>query len=91
MRSTATEPSALVHHLECQGGCRYIVYNAAAFGNPADHIADKWYVRAYPVPVGLTPDEAYDTADAAAQAARDGHNQLCTYRDLFPLTLVQSG
>lgn len=49
---------------------RRLVYNAAAIGNPADHIADKWYWRPYPVPLGCPVGKVHDTAEQAEAAAR---------------------
>jgi hypothetical protein len=64
-----------VYKIECEDGCRYIVYNAAAIGNPSDHVPDKWYVRPYAsaLPPGNEVGESFETAEDAERAARARH------------------
>ncbi len=64
-----------VRKVWCEDGGRYLVYNAAAIGNPTDHIAEKWYFRAYrvAVPLGDEVGEPFDSAEEAEQAVRARH------------------
>jgi hypothetical protein len=73
-----TERPTQVHKIECEDGRRYIVYNAAVIGNPADHVPDKWYVRPYPVPLPLREEvgEPFDSAEEAKLAARARHARV---------------
>ena len=59
-----------IYRITCDGGRRFVIYNACEIGNPCDHEANKWYFRPYPVPVGLDSSEAFDSAEAAERAAR---------------------
>lgn len=71
LRTDAARPP-LVYKFECEDGRCYVVYNAAVFGNPADHAPDRWYARPYPVPTLLMADfgEPFETAEEAVQPAR---------------------
>lgn len=72
MPQTGSAPSGQVYKIACEDGRRYIVYNAAVIGNPADHVPDKWYARPYPVPLPLGQEagEPFDSAEAAERAIR---------------------
>lgn len=56
------------YRIEGSGGRSYVVYNAADVGNPADHVPDKWYVRPYPISLGLRAGEPFDTAEEAERS-----------------------
>jgi hypothetical protein len=75
--STAERP-ALVYKVEGQDGRRYIVYNAAAIGNPADHRPHKWYVRPYSVavPLGAEVGGPFETAEEAERSVRARHGRV---------------
>ena len=62
-----------VYKIECDGGRRYVIYNASEIGGPFDHVPDKWYFLPYPVPTGLAAGPPFDTADEAEQAAQAHH------------------
>jgi len=64
-----------VYKIACDDGCRYVVYNASAIGNPADHVPDKWYFRPYPAPfpIGSEVGNPFETAHEAERAARAPH------------------
>lgn len=69
--------SNLVYKIDCGDGHRYIIYNASAIGNPADHVPGKWYIRPYatPPPPGEEVGEPFETAEEAERAARARHAQ----------------
>jgi hypothetical protein len=75
MSPADTERPEQVYKIECEDGCRYVVYNAAAIGNPPDHVPDKWYVRPYgsALPLGEDVNEPFETAADAERAARALH------------------
>ena len=62
--------SSRVYRIDCEGGRRYLVYNASEVGNPPDHVPDKWYILPYPLPIGLEAGEPFETAEEAEGAAR---------------------
>lgn len=72
MTSADSQPAHPVYKIQCADGRRYVVYNASAIGNPADHVPDKWYFRPYPArfPLGTEVGEPFETAQDAEQAAR---------------------
>lgn len=55
-----------------EDGRRYVVYNASVIGNPADHEANKWYIRPYSA--SMLRDEVaggpFDSAEEAERLAR---------------------
>jgi hypothetical protein len=57
------------YKIECEDGSRYLIYNAAAIGNPSDHVPGKWYFLPSPVKPGIVAGEAFDTPEDAEQAA----------------------
>lgn len=65
----ATEVAEQVYQLNGRRGRRYVIYNAAAIGNPFDHEPDRWYFQPYPVPPGFRPGDGFTTAEAAERAA----------------------
>ena len=72
--STATSARPRwIYTIECSAGTRYVIYNAAALGNPADYVPDKWYARPFPVGIGFEPGEAFDTAEQAESYVRARH------------------
>ena len=70
-----TERSSGVYLIECPGGARCVVYNAARIDNPPDHAPDKWYFFPYPIPTGSEPGEAFATAEEAERSARARHGR----------------
>jgi hypothetical protein len=58
------------YQLRCDDGSLFLIYNASAFGNPPDHVLNKWYFLRYPFPRVFRAGEAFDTADEAETAAR---------------------
>jgi hypothetical protein len=72
---TPPKRSCRVYKIECEGGRRYVIYNASEIGNPPDHVPDEWYALPYPVPLGLEAGDPFDTADEAERAARARHAQ----------------
>ncbi len=70
MTMSIPERTGRVYKITCGNGSRYVIYNASEIGNPPDHVAEKWYFRPYPVPLGLEAGDPFDTAEAAESAAR---------------------
>jgi len=75
MSAVDSDQSHPAYKIECEDGCRFVVYNASAIGNPPDHVPDKWYFRPYPArfPLGTEVGEPFETAQDAEQAARAPH------------------
>jgi hypothetical protein len=67
-----------IYKVECEGGRRYLVYNASVLGNPPDHIPDKWYVREWTAPsqLGAEVSGPFETAEEAERVARAKHVQV---------------
>ena len=61
MSRTQSGEECQVYKIECESGRRYIVYQASAIGDPADHTPSKWYAQLYPVPPGLKVKSAGTT------------------------------
>jgi hypothetical protein len=82
------ERSYPVYKIECEDGCRYVVYNASAIGNPTDHMPDKWYFRSYPArfPLGTEVGAPFETAKDAEQAARAPHVRSEHLRQSSPIS-----
>jgi hypothetical protein len=72
MSPNAHEPSRKVDKVEIEDGGRLVVSNASEVGKPPGQIPDKWYVLAYPSPIGAEAGHPSDTADEAERAARVG-------------------
>jgi hypothetical protein len=72
--SCEADGSIQVYKVTDQHGRWYVVYNAAAIGNPPNHRPDKWYARPFPIilPVVGGPGQPFETAADAEQAARAG-------------------
>jgi hypothetical protein len=70
MTPTRTGHPGKVYKIGCDGGRNYVIYNAAAIGNPLDHVPDKWYFRPYLMNVEPEALRALDSAEEAERAAR---------------------